>query len=171
MAWLNRAIIFPGDRFEIDGTKTRGGDILDINQFTILTVDDSKLIRTNVRRMLDSLGVRNILEASNGREALGILDRQRVDLIVSDWNMPEMSGHQLLQAVRANQTIKHLPFIMLTAEGEKDKVVAALQAGVTNYIVKPFNQETLFNKIKKYLPEAIRKQGQYGKVDWQTQPE
>lgn len=144
---------------------------MDIDQFTVLTVDDSRLIRTNVRRMLDSLGVRNILEAADGLEALALLDRERIDLIISDWNMPEMTGHQLLKAVRANQVTKHLPFIMLTAEGEKDKVVAALQAGVTNYIVKPFTQETLFSKIKKHLPEALRKQGQFGRVDWQTQPE
>ena len=144
---------------------------MDTNIFTVLTVDDSKLIRTNVRQMLDRLGIPHILEASDGRQALALLDRERIDLIISDWNMPEMTGHELLKAVRANQVIKHIPFIMLTAEGEKDKVVAALKSGVTNYIVKPFTQDTLFGKIKKHLPAHLREQGHYGAVDWQNDPE
>ncbi|MFH1139931.1 MAG: response regulator [Pseudomonadota bacterium] len=135
--------------------------------YTVLTVDDSRLIRRNVRSMLTEIKVKNILEAANGEEAITVLKANKVDLIISDWNMPNMNGQELLEFVRKNPATTSVPFIMLTAEGDKEKVLAALQAGVTNYIVKPFTAETLYKKLRKYLPRDLQAGAGFGGVDWQ----
>lgn len=124
------------------------------NTFTVLTVDDARLIRRNVANLLGELDVSRVLEAGNGREAIAILRQHRVDLIISDWTMPEMNGQELLEWVRANEDTQKTPFIMLTAEGDQERVIAALKAGVTNYIIKPFTSETLYKKIRQFLPKT-----------------
>ncbi|MCX5836237.1 MAG: chemotaxis response regulator CheY [Deltaproteobacteria bacterium] len=120
-------------------------------QIKILVVDDFATMRKVIRNLLKQVGYENIAEAEDGVAALKTLKSQKVDLIVSDWNMPNMTGLELLKAVRADEELKQTPFLMVTAEALQDNVVAAVKAGVSNYIVKPFTAETLNEKIKKIL--------------------
>ncbi len=117
----------------------------------ILVVDDFATMRKVIRNLLKQSGYENIVEAEDGVNALKILKSQKIDFIVSDWNMPNMSGLELLKAVRADEDLKILPFLMVTAEALQENVVAAVKAGVSNYIVKPFTSETLDEKIKKIM--------------------
>lgn len=117
----------------------------------ILVVDDFATMRKVIRNLLKQSGYENIVEAEDGVNALKILKSQKIDFIVSDWNMPNMSGLELLKAVRADEDLKTLPFLMVTAEALQENVVAAVKAGVSNYIVKPFTSETLDEKIKKIM--------------------
>ncbi|MBN1546242.1 MAG: chemotaxis response regulator CheY [Syntrophaceae bacterium] len=117
----------------------------------ILVVDDFATMRKVIRNLLKQSGYENIVEAEDGVNALKILKSQKIDFIVSDWNMPNMSGLELLKAVRADEDLKALPFLMVTAEALQENVVAAVKAGVSNYIVKPFTSETLDEKIKKIM--------------------
>jgi len=114
---------------------------------SILVVDDYNTMRRIVKNLLKQLGYENVDEAVDGQSALQKLAEKKFGLIISDWNMEPMSGFELLQKVRANDGMKSIPFIMVTAESKTDNVVAAKQAGVSNYIVKPFNAETLKMKI------------------------
>jgi len=114
---------------------------------TILVVDDFATMRRIVKGVLKKLGFKNIIEAENGKTALSKLKKEDVGLVISDWNMPEMTGLELLKAVKAEEKFKNLPFIMLTAEGQKDCVIEAVKAGVTNFIVKPFTPDTLKEKL------------------------
>jgi two-component system chemotaxis response regulator CheY len=91
-------------------------------------------------------------EAVDGSEALEELKRKKADLVVSDWNMPVMTGIDLLKAIRADGNLKAIPVLMVTAEAKKENIVEALQAGVSNYIVKPFNAKTLEEKLNKIFP-------------------
>jgi two-component system chemotaxis response regulator CheY len=117
----------------------------------ILVVDDFATMRKVIRNLLKQSGYENLVEAEDGVNALKILKSQKIDFIVSDWNMPNMSGLELLKAVRADEDMKDLPFLMVTAEALQENVVAAVKAGVSNYIVKPFTSETLDEKIKKIM--------------------
>ena len=117
----------------------------------ILIVDDFATMRKVIRNLLKQGGYENIVEAEDGAAALKVLKSQPVDFIISDWNMPNMSGLELLKAVRADDELKALPFLMVTAEALKDNVVAAVKAGVSNYIVKPFTAEVLNEKIEKIV--------------------
>lgn len=117
----------------------------------ILVVDDFATMRKVIRNLLKQSGYENLVEAEDGVNALKILKSQKVDFVVSDWNMPNMSGLELLKAVRADEDLKALPFLMVTAEALQENVVAAVKAGVSNYIVKPFTSETLDEKIKKIM--------------------
>lgn len=121
----------------------------------ILVVDDYNTMRRIVRNLLKQLGFENVDEASDGGEALKKLQEKPFGLVISDWNMEPMTGYQLLQQVRAdaNEKIKGVPFIMVTAESKPENVVAAKQAGVNNYIVKPFNAETLKSKLVSVIGE------------------
>ena len=115
----------------------------------VLVVDDFSTMRRIVKNILRQLGFENILEADDGMSALDVLRSQSVDFIISDWNMPRLSGIELLKAVRTSEEWKDLPFLMVTAEGQKENVIEAVKAKVSNYIVKPFSPETLAEKIKK----------------------
>ena len=115
----------------------------------ILVVDDFATMRRIVKNILKQLGYENIVEAEDGKVALRVLENQQVDFIVSDWNMPNMSGLELLKAVRSDENLKGLPFLMVTAEALKENIVEAVKSGVSNYIVKPFTAETLKEKIEK----------------------
>ena len=120
----------------------------------VLIVDDYKTMLRIIRNLLKQIGFENVDEASDGTEALGKLRAKRYGLVISDWNMAPMTGLELLQAVRADAKLATLPFIMITAESKTENVVAAKAAGVSNYIVKPFNAETLKDKIEKVLGHA-----------------
>ena len=120
----------------------------------ILIVDDYKTMLRIIRNLLKQIEFNNVDEATDGSEALAKLRAGNFGLVISDWNMAPMTGLQLLQEVRADARLKAMPFIMITAESKTENVVAAKQAGVSNYIVKPFNAETLRDKIEKVLAHA-----------------
>jgi two-component system chemotaxis response regulator CheY len=125
---------------------------MDVNKsLKILIVDDFATMRKVIRNLLKQGGFENVVEAEDGVAALKILQSQKVDFVISDWNMPNMSGLELLKAVRGSDDLKELPFLMVTAEALKDNVVAAVKAGVSNYIVKPFTAEVLTEKIEKIV--------------------
>jgi two-component system, chemotaxis family, chemotaxis protein CheY len=119
------------------------------NKMCILVVDDFATMRRIVKNILKQLGYENIHEADDGASALEVLKREKIQFIISDWNMPQMSGIELLKAVRATEAWKDLPFLMVTAEGQKENVIEAVKNRVNNYIVKPFTPETLMEKINK----------------------
>ena len=119
----------------------------------ILIVDDYKTILRIIKNLLMEIGFKNIAEASDGSKALKALREKKYDLVISDWNMEPMNGYELLREVRADEHLKPLPFIMVTAESKTEKVVAAKKAGVNNYIVKPFNAVTLRSKVAAVIGE------------------
>lgn len=118
-------------------------------KMSILVVDDFATMRRIVKNILKQLGYENILEADDGASALEVLKREKIQFIISDWNMPQMSGIELLKTVRATEAWKDLPFLMVTAEGQKEDVIEAVKNRVDNYIIKPFTPETLMEKINK----------------------
>ena len=120
----------------------------------VLIVDDYRTMLRIIRNLLKQIGFDNVEEATDGAEALTKLRAGRFGLVISDWNMEPMTGLQLLQEVRADPKLKSTPFIMVTAESKAENIVAAKQAGVSNYIVKPFNAETLKSKVEKVLEHA-----------------
>jgi two-component system, chemotaxis family, chemotaxis protein CheY len=113
----------------------------------ILVVDDYQTMVRIIRNLLKQLGFENVDEASDGSEALAKLRERKYGLIISDWNMQPMTGYDLLKQVRADRELHTTPFIMVTAESKTENVIAAKRAGVNNYIVKPFNAQTLKSKI------------------------
>ena len=117
----------------------------------VLVVDDFATMRRILKNILKQLGFKNLVEADDGTTAWDVLEEQSIDLIISDWNMPKMSGIDLLKKVRANDTYKKTPFLMVTAEAQKQNVIEAVQAGVSNYVVKPFTAEAIFEKLDKIL--------------------
>jgi two-component system chemotaxis response regulator CheY len=117
----------------------------------ILIVDDYKTMLRIIRNLLKQLGFNNVDEATDGSQALHKLRDKSYSLVISDWNMEPMTGIQLLREVRADAKLKELPFIMITAESKTENVVAAKAAGVSNYIVKPFNAATLKQKLTSIL--------------------
>ena len=120
----------------------------------VLVVDDYKTMIRIVRNLLKQIGFNDIDDASDGTQALERLREKSYGLIISDWNMEPMTGYDLLKEVRADSSLKHIPFIMVTAEAKSENVVAAKQAGVDNYIVKPFNAPTLKEKIESVFQPA-----------------
>jgi two-component system chemotaxis response regulator CheY len=119
----------------------------------ILIVDDYKAMLRIVRNLLGQLGFKNVEEASDGGAALTKLREKNFGLVISDWNMEPVTGYELLKQVRSDPQLNAIPFIMVTAESKTENVIAAKQAGVSNYIVKPFNADTLRNKIEAVFPE------------------
>ena len=117
----------------------------------VLVVDDQASVRQMTRMALEKLGIRMIHEAVNGQEALATAMAQPIDLIISDFNMPQMDGVGLLRAVRGHLSIRKVPFILVTGRGDRELVVKAAQAGVNNYIVKPFDDATLRTKLEAVL--------------------
>jgi two-component system, chemotaxis family, chemotaxis protein CheY len=120
---------------------------------TVLIVDDFLTMRRIVRKILRDLQFENIIEAEDGTAAVEVLGAHKIDLIVSDWNMPKMTGLELLKHVRSQDTTKDLPFLMVTAEAQKENIVEAVKAKVSNYIVKPFTAATLEEKLAKIVPK------------------
>ncbi|MEZ5841538.1 MAG: response regulator [Hyphomicrobiales bacterium] len=119
----------------------------------VLVVDDYKTMIRIIRNLLKQLGFNDVDEASDGTEALEKLKQRRYGLVISDWNMEPMTGYELLKQVRADSGIGKTPFIMVTAESKTENVIAAKKAGVNNYIVKPFNAQTLKGKIDAVFGE------------------
>ncbi|MBU0485142.1 MAG: response regulator [Proteobacteria bacterium] len=117
----------------------------------VLVVDDEGSIRKLIRSYLKDINLTNVIEAKDGEEAITILKREEIDLIVSDLRMPRIDGLQLLEKVRANDRLKHIPFVMVTSSDEKEDIVAAMQAKVSQYIIKPFTAETFRSKLKAAL--------------------
>jgi two-component system chemotaxis response regulator CheY len=124
---------------------------LRVTENHVLVVDDYNTMRRIVSNLLGQIGFHNIDEAEDGSSALRKLRQRSFGLVISDWNMKPMSGLELLKEVRADGTLKETPFIMITAESKTENVVAAKEAGVNNYIVKPFNADTLKKKIEAVL--------------------
>ena len=115
----------------------------------ILVVDDFSTMRRIIKNLLKDLGFSNIQGADDGSTALPMLQQGDFDFVVTDWNMPGMQGIDLLRAIRADDKLKHLPVLMVTAEAKKEQIVAAAQAGVNGYVVKPFTAATLKEKLDK----------------------
>ena len=119
----------------------------------ILVVDDYSTMIRIIRNLLKQIGFENVDDASDGSAALAKLQTKRYGLVISDWNMEPMTGYELLRQVRADPAIGKTPFIMVTAESKTENVIAAKRAGVDNYIVKPFNAQTLQHKIQAVFPD------------------
>lgn len=115
----------------------------------ILVVDDFSTMRRIIKNLLKDLGFANIQEADDGNTALPMLQQGDFDFVVTDWNMPGMQGIDLLRAIRADANLKHIPVLMVTAEAKKEQIVAAAQAGVNGYVIKPFTAATLKEKLAK----------------------
>ncbi|MBM4339155.1 MAG: response regulator [Deltaproteobacteria bacterium] len=119
------------------------------SKMNILLVDDFSTMRKIIKNILGQLGYVNIHEAEDGVAALEVLKKEKIHFVISDWNMPQMTGLELLKAVRTSEEWKDLPFLMVTAEGQKEHIVEAVKYRVSNYIVKPFTAETMTEKINK----------------------
>ena len=122
-----------------------------ISDLTFLVVDDFATMRRIVVGLLRQCGASRILEAEDGAQALRMIEGNAIDFVVSDWNMPHMTGLELLKALRAAAPTSRLPFLLITAEGRKENIVQAAQAGADGYIVKPFTLDTLQEKLKRIL--------------------
>jgi two-component system chemotaxis response regulator CheY len=118
----------------------------------VLVVDDFSTMRRIVKNILRQLGFNNVVEADDGTSAWEILNREKIEFIVSDWNMPQMTGIELLRRVRASEQHAATPFLMVTAEAQQENIIEAVQAKVSNYILKPFTAETMKQKIDKIVP-------------------
>lgn len=120
----------------------------------VLVVDDFATMRKIVKNVLKQINIENVVEAENGKHALNVLKSEEIDLIISDWMMPEMTGIEFLKACKEDDEKKKIPFIMVTAEGQKDSVMEAIKSGVDNYIVKPFTPDKLKDAIDKARARA-----------------
>ena len=125
----------------------------------ILVIDDMAVMRKIVVKQLETLGYKNVETAENGKDALqkileGIKNNNPIQFIISDCNMPEMSGLELLKTLKSKKPLANIPFLMVTAEGEKDQIMAAIAAGVTNYVVKPFSPNTFKEKMDLVLKKV-----------------
>lgn len=118
----------------------------------VLIVDDFSTMRRIVRNILRQIGLNNVVEADDGTTAWDTLNREKIDFIVSDWNMPKMTGIELLRKVRSSEEFADIPFLMVTAEAQQENIIEAVQAKVSNYIVKPFTADTMKQKIDKIFP-------------------
>ena len=119
--------------------------------FVILIVDDSDSLRNLIRKSLESAGFTNLLEAVDGKDALDVLMEHKVDLIISDINMPKVNGFELLRALKNHSSLKTIPFIILTSETENETYKEAIKTGATDFIKKPFTKEDLIVKIKSII--------------------
>lgn len=118
----------------------------------VLVVDDFSTMRRIVKNILRQIGFTNVVEADDGTTAWDVLNKDNIEFIVSDWNMPKMTGIELLRKVRASEEFADTPFLMVTAEAQQENIIEAVQAKVSNYIVKPFTAETMKQKIDKIFP-------------------
>jgi two-component system chemotaxis response regulator CheY len=121
------------------------------SQLRFLIVDDFSTMRRIVKNLLQELGYANVQEADDGSTALPMLKSGNFDFVITDWNMPQLPGLELLKAVRADPNLAHLPVLMVTAEAKREQIVEAAQAGVSGYVIKPFTAQTLGEKLAKIL--------------------
>lgn len=117
----------------------------------VLVVDDFSTMRRIIKNILRQIGFTNVVEADDGTTAWDVLNKDKVEFIISDWNMPQMTGIELLRKVRASEEFCDLPFLMVTAEAQQENIIEAVQAKVSNYIVKPFTADVMKQKIDKIL--------------------
>jgi two-component system, chemotaxis family, chemotaxis protein CheY len=122
----------------------------------ILVVDDFPTMRRIVRNLLKELGYSNVDEAEDGAAGLSRLQGGGFDFVISDWNMPNMDGLEMLKRIRADAGLSHLPVLMVTAESKKENIIAAAQAGASGYVVKPFTAATLDEKLTKILEKMAK---------------
>lgn len=127
-----------------------------VRDLRFLVVDDMRYMRATLKSMLRSIGFERIEQAENGLEALRILRSQRIDIIISDWQMDGMNGLELLKEVRSDHTMASKPFLMITGESEFSYVETALEAGVSDFIIKPFDSSTLSKKIKRIIVNKLQ---------------
>ena len=120
----------------------------------VMVVDDFSTMRRIIRKILKDLEFKEVIEAENGAEAFELLKTNNVDVVVSDWNMPIMTGLELLKRVRADERLKGIPFLLVTAEAQKENIIEAIQAKVSNYVVKPFTPAALAEKLAKIIPQG-----------------
>ena len=123
----------------------------------ILVVDDAPMIRRILKNLLREMGFSNIDEAEDGAVALQKLRSQKYDFVITDWNMPNMTGIELVQEIRKDPNLKHIPIMMVTAEAKKENIILALKSGVNNYIVKPFTPENIRSKIEAIFSAKNKK--------------
>ena len=117
-----------------------------------LVVDDFSTMRRIIKNILRQLGFTNVVEADDGTTAWDVLNKDKIEFVISDWNMPQMTGIELLRKVRASEEFADMPFLMVTAEAQQENIIEAVQAKVSNYIVKPFTAEVMKQKIDKIFP-------------------
>ena len=120
----------------------------------IITVDDSATMRRIIKNSLKAIGYNDVIEAENGQVGLAKIQNEGVDFVITDWSMPVMTGLEMVRALRENTTTKAVPILMVTAVGQKEEIVQAVGAGVNGYIVKPFEAETLHQKMQQVLGKA-----------------
>ena len=118
----------------------------------VLVVDDFSTMRRIIKNILRQLGFNNVVEADDGTTAWDVLNKDKIDFVISDWNMPQMTGIDLLRKVRGSEEFADMPFLMVTAEAQQENIIEAVQAKVSNYIVKPFTAEVMKQKIDKIFP-------------------
>jgi two-component system, chemotaxis family, chemotaxis protein CheY len=118
-----------------------------------LVVDDFSTMRRIIKNLLHDLGYQHVEEADDGKTALPLLQAGGIDCVITDWNMPGISGLELLKTIRADEKLAKLPVLMLTAEAKREQIIEAAQAGVNGYVIKPFTAETLKEKLDKILGE------------------
>ncbi|MGA8865270.1 MAG: response regulator, partial [Gallionella sp.] len=135
--------------------RRRSGEMPSAVALKVLIVDDQNSVRQMTRMTLGEIGIRHVNEAENGMQAMEIASSQPLDLIISDYNMPEMDGLGLLRAVRGHPVVRKVPFILLTGRGDRELVVKAAQAGVNNYLVKPFTAAVLRQKIEQVMGKLM----------------
>jgi len=121
------------------------------SQLRFLVVDDFSTMRRIVKNLLQELGYANVQEADDGSTALPMLKSGNFDFVITDWNMPQLPGLELLKAVRADPNLTHLPVLMVTAEAKREQIIEAAQAGVSGYVIKPFTAQILGEKLAKIL--------------------
>ncbi len=144
----------PFERTRVRSKKTnrKGGSMAADRNMSVLVVDDFTTMRRIIKNILKQLGFTNVSEADDGTTAWDAINRGNIDFVISDWNMPQMTGIELLRKVRSSEEFANLPFLMVTAEAQQENIIEAVQAKVSNYIVKPFTPETLGQKIDKIFP-------------------
>lgn len=118
----------------------------------VLVVDDFSTMRRIVKNILRQIGFTNIVEADDGTTAWEVLNKDHIEFVISDWNMPQMTGIELLRKVRSSEEFADMPFLMVTAEAQQENIIEAVQAKVSNYVVKPFTAEIMKQKIDKIFP-------------------
>ncbi len=140
-------ITIGGDARKSINPEKRKNKMVD-KKMSILVADDFGSMRTQIRGLLGQMGFKNVIEARNGKEAMTLLEKDNIGFVISDWNMPDGNGLDFLRLVRGHEKHGDLPFLMVTGLTERENVIAAVEAGVSNYMVKPFTPETLEMKIR-----------------------
>jgi two-component system chemotaxis response regulator CheY len=136
------------------GRRSRRQPGPEVTALRIITVDDSATMRRIIKNSLKAIGYEDVIEAENGQVGLAKIQNEGVEFVITDWSMPVMTGLEMVAALRANAATRHLPVLMVTAVGQKEEIVQAISAGVNGYVVKPFEPDTLHQKMNQVLGKA-----------------